>query len=98
LERRRIPQKLQIKIQPSVVNRELPEFKLKWEQTLTSCEKRLMNLLIEHLDTVIDKTKPDIRRDSNNCLEALKKKPCLNTKPTLLTVATPLQAPLSLSS
>jgi len=73
LERGRILQKLQIKIQPLVVNRELPEFKLKWEQTLRNCEHKLMNLLIEHLETVIDKMKGDIRRDSNNCLEALKR-------------------------
>jgi len=73
LKRGRILQKLQIKIQPLVVNRESPEFKLKWEQTLKNCKNRLMNLLIEHLDTAINKTKSDIRRGSNKCPESFKK-------------------------
>jgi len=71
-EKGRIPQKLQIRDQPLVVNKNQPEFKLKWSKTLRDCKNRLIDLLVEHLDNTIKKTKANIRSESTDCLESLK--------------------------
>jgi len=49
-EREGIRQKLQIWIQPLVINKQQPEFKLRWEQPLKTV-KQIMESLIEHLNS-----------------------------------------------
>ena len=68
----KIPNKLQIRIQPLVIDKDQPEFKQKWVKTVKDCETKLVDFLIEHLENTIDQTK-DIRKESTECLQSLQR-------------------------
>jgi len=72
-ERDRVPAKLRVSIQPMVIDKDNRAFQIKWNETLRGCEKKLLDLLIEHLNNTISDTIATIRNKSDECLTTLKR-------------------------
>jgi len=53
-DRERIPAKLKINIQPMVIDKDNCAFQNQWNDTPRECEKKLLNFLIGHLNTIAE--------------------------------------------
>jgi len=72
-DRDRIPNKLKIKIEPMVIDKDNHNFQNKWNDALQQCKKNLFSILIDHLNHTIMETISIIRPKSDQCLEELKR-------------------------
>ena len=64
--------KLQITVKPQVINKEQPTFANRWNSIVRSAENKMMQCLIDHLETTQSETRNRIRSVSNQTLVKLK--------------------------
>lgn len=67
----KIPVKLRVNTQPNVMNKEDAEFQQKWKEATQQCEKKLLDLLIQHLQNIMMTTRNELREESKKCLHQL---------------------------
>ena len=72
LERHRTPFRLKINVQPMIIEKDHPDFISRWDRAIKQCEEKLLQTLIDHLDSFMEKTNLEIRATTKQAFLSLK--------------------------